>query len=185
MQGRYVVGVARYVAFLGGINVGGHRVTMDRLRAEFEALGFTSVRTFIASGNVLFEATGSRASLEPKIEARLAEELGYAVPTFVRTASAVRKASGLEPYGAIAEGDTHHIVFLRKAPTAAAKRATEALSNDQDRFEVHGTEVHWHIHGGLTDSSIKPSVLAKALGQPSTTRNTKSLRKLSDMLTKG
>ena len=89
---------------------------------------------------MLFEAASdSRASLEPKIEARLAEQLGYAVPTFVRTTYAVRKASALEPYGTMADGDTHHIVFLRKAPTAAAKRATEALSNDQDRFEVHGT----------------------------------------------
>ena len=99
--------------------------------------------------------------------------------------SAVRKAAALEPYGAIVAGDTHHVVFLRKAPTAAAKRATEALSNDQDRFEVHGTELHWHIHGGITDSSVKSSVLAKALGQPSTARNTKSLRKLADMLAKG
>jgi uncharacterized protein (DUF1697 family) len=177
--------VARYVAFLGGINVGGHRVTMDRLRGEFEALGFTDVRTFIASGNVMFEATGARASLEPKIETRLAEQLGYAVPTFVRTASAVSGASALAPFGALAEGDTHHVVFLRNAPTAAATRATEALSNDQDRFEVHGTELHWHIHGGLTDSSVKSSVLAKALGQPFTTRNAKSLRKLSAMLAAG
>ena len=155
---------------------------MDRLRSEFEALGFHDVRTFIASGNVLFEATGSRASLEPMIEARLAEQLGYNVPTFVRTASAVTKASALEPYGDIADGNSHHVLFLRKAPTASAKRATESLSNDQDRFEVHGTEVHWHIHGGLTDSSVKSSVLAKAIGQPSTGRNTKSLRKLAAKL---
>ena len=120
--------------------------------------------------------------MEPTIEARLAEQLGYNVPTFVRTASAVRKASALEPYGTIADGDTHHVLFLRKAPTASAKRATEALSNDQDRFEVHGTELHWRIHGGLTDSSVKSSVLAKALGQPSTARNTKSLRKLAERL---
>ena len=185
MRGRYVVGVARYVAFLGGINVGGHRVTMDRLRAEFEALGFTDVRTFIASGNVLFEATGSRASLESKIEARLAEQLGYAVPTFVRTASRCGKPRRSNRTERSPTATRTTSLFLRKAPTAAAKRATEALSNDQDRFEVHGTELHWHIHGGLTDSSVKPSVLAKALGRPSTARNTKSLRKLSDMLAKG
>ena len=177
--------MARYVAFLGGINVGGHRVTMDRLRAEFEALGFTDVRTFIASGNVMFEATGLRASLEPKIEARLAGATRLRRAHLRPHRGAVRKASALEPFGAIADGDTHHIAFLRSAPTAAAKRATEALSNDQDRFEVHGTELHWHIHGGLTDSSVKPSVLAKALGRPSTVRNTKSLRKLSGILAEG
>ena len=155
---------------------------MDRLRAEFETLGFQNVSTFIASGNVLFEATGSPSSLESKVEARLSERLGYAVPTFVRSAGAVRKASALEPYGTVADGHTHLVVFLRKAPTAAAKRATEALSNDHDRFEVHGKELHWLVHGRLTSSTVKSSVLAKALGQPSTGRNAKSLRKLAAML---
>ena len=177
--------MARYVAFLGGINVGGHRVTMDRLRAEFEALGFTDVRTFIASGNVLFEATGSRASLEPKIEARLA-----GATRLRRAHLRPHRERGAESLGARtvrSDRRRRHAPhrFLAQAPTAAAKRATEALSNDQDRFEVHGTELHWHIHGGLTDSSVKPSVLAKALGRPSTVRNTKSLRKLSGILAEG
>ena len=157
---------------------------MDRLRAEFEALGFQNVSTFIASGNVLFEATGSPSALESKIEARLTKRLGYGVPTFVRSASAVRKASALEPYGTVADGHTHLVVFLRKTPTAGAKRVTEALSNDHDRFEVHGREVHWLVRGRLTDSSVKSSVLVKALGQPSTGRNAKSLRKLAAMLDK-
>lgn len=47
----------RYIAFLRAINVGGHTVKMDRLREIFEALGFSNVETFIASGNVVFETT--------------------------------------------------------------------------------------------------------------------------------
>jgi len=171
-----------YVAFLGGINVGGHRVTMDRLRAEFEALGFSAVSTFIASGNVLFETTGSARTLEPPIEARLADALGYAVPTFVRRASAVRAAVALAPFGAITPPFTHYVVFLRAAPSEEARRATEALSNDTDQFEVHGTELHWRARNGLTGSSVKANVLTKALGQTSTTRNVKSLTKLVDRL---
>jgi uncharacterized protein (DUF1697 family) len=174
--------MTRYVAFLGGINVGGHRVTMDTLRAEFEAIRLTGVSTFIASGNVLFEASGKAAPLESKIEAHLAERLGYPVPTFVRTATVVVGIAGREPFGAIADGDTHLVAFLRKAPTAAAKKATEALGNDQDRLAVHGRELHWLVHGGFSDTRIKTSVLAKALGQPWTTRNTKSLRKLAERL---
>lgn len=157
-------------------------MTMDSLRAEFEALGFTAVSTFIASGNVIFEAAGKAAPLELRIDAHLAEQLGYPVPTFVRTAGAVAKVAALEPFGPIAGGETHLVAFLRRAPTAAAKKATEALSNDQDRFEVHGTELHWLIRGGVTDSSVKSSVLTKALGRPWTTRNTKSLRKLASTL---
>ena len=64
----------RYVALLGGINVGGHRVKMTELRAVFEALGFQNVATFIASGNVLFDADSTDAlGLAAQIEQRLAE----------------------------------------------------------------------------------------------------------------
>jgi uncharacterized protein (DUF1697 family) len=171
-----------YVAFLGGINVGGHRVTMERLGAEFETLGFAEVSTFIASGNVVFSAEGARAGLEPAIEAHLAERLGYPVPTFVRTARDVVRAATLAPFGEVSAPDTHLIAFLRKAPTAAAKTTVEALSNDRDRFEVHGAELHWLIHGKLLDSSVKPAALAKALDRQSTTRNTASLRKLAARL---
>jgi uncharacterized protein (DUF1697 family) len=171
-----------YVAFLGGINVGGHRVTMERLRAEFEALGFTEVSTFIASGNVVFDADGTPPKLEAAIEPHLAKRLGYAVPTFVRTAAAVVRAATLSPFGEVSPPDTHIVAFLRKAPAAAAKRTVQALSNDRDRFEVHGADLHWLIHGNLLDSSVKPTALAKALGRQSTTRNTKSLRKLAAKL---
>ena len=54
----------RYVAFLRAINVGGHTVKMDRLRALFAELGHGGVETFIASGNVIFEAAGGEAALE-------------------------------------------------------------------------------------------------------------------------
>jgi len=47
--------MTRYVAFLRAINVGGHNVKMDALRALFESMKLASVETFIASGNVIFE----------------------------------------------------------------------------------------------------------------------------------
>src|SRR6185369_8391120 len=59
----------KYVAFLRAINVGGHVVKMDQLRALFEALGFANVETFIASGNVIFDSKSKNvAALERKID---------------------------------------------------------------------------------------------------------------------
>lgn len=174
--------MTRRVAFLGGINVGGHRVTMARLRGEFEALGLDDVRTFIASGNVIFSTAATTAVLEPRIEAHLCAQLGYAVPAFVRTAAAVGRVAALDPFGTPAATDSCYVVFLRRKPTAAERAATEALSNEQDAFEVHGTELHWLVHGKLLDSRVKPAAMARALGQPSTTRNVTSLRKLAATL---
>jgi uncharacterized protein (DUF1697 family) len=169
--------VPRHVAFLGGINVGGHRVTMERLRNEFASLGFSDVSTYIASGNVLFTAPG-RGAHDDRIGAHLAAQLGWPVPTYVRTAAEVIAAVELRPFGTIPEGSTHMIAFCRTEPD----HAVESLSNDVERFEVHGHDVHWLIAGGTMSSTIGLSKLGKALGQPCTTRNTKGMGKLADLL---
>ncbi len=73
----------RYVAFLRAINVGGHTVKMDYLRQVFESFGLSGVETFIASGNVVFEApTADARALDEQIGQGLREALGYDVATF-------------------------------------------------------------------------------------------------------
>ncbi len=72
----------RYVAFLRAINVGGHTVKMDYLRQVFESFGLSGVETFIASGNVVFEApTADARALDEQIGQGLREALGYDVAT--------------------------------------------------------------------------------------------------------
>src|SRR5262245_62756508 len=80
----------RYIAFLRAINVGGHVVRMDDLRRQFEALRFSNVETFIASGNVVFESPSrDREAMEKAVEKRLLKALGYEVHTFIRTCDEV------------------------------------------------------------------------------------------------
>jgi len=171
--------MATHVALLGGINVGGHRVTMDRLRAEVTALGHADVSTFIASGNVLFTPLVrlAPAAIEARLEVHLGEQMGWPVPTFLRGASEVIDAAGLNPFGAVAEGYTHMVAFCREAPTGDVEGAT----TDVDRFHVHGREVHWLIHGGVSTSAMTLPKLARLIG-PNTTRNVTTVRKLADLL---
>ncbi len=82
------VAMTRFVALLGGINVGGHRVTMERLRTEVASLGYTDVATFIASGNVIFTAP-ARGDHETHIAEHLGDALGWPAPTYLRTAAEV------------------------------------------------------------------------------------------------
>ena len=169
--------IVRHVAFLGGINVGGHRVTMTRLCHEVEQLGFVGVSTFIASGNVCFDAPSADTHADA-LEVGLAAALGWPVPTFVRTAAEVVGAVDLLPFGIVPDGVTHMVVFCRTAP----QRTVEGLSDDLELFEVHGRDVHWRIVGGVSDSRLTLPKLPKLLGQPCTSRNMKSLRKLGDLL---
>jgi uncharacterized protein (DUF1697 family) len=70
----------RYIAFLRGINLGTRRLPMSRLRDLFEKLGFDDVKTFIASGNVVFSSKVKDASqLELRIAKHLEASLGYSV----------------------------------------------------------------------------------------------------------
>jgi uncharacterized protein (DUF1697 family) len=60
------------VAFLRAINVGGHTVTMNALKAHFRDAGFSNVESFIASGNIVFQSkSANAAAVERKIELRL------------------------------------------------------------------------------------------------------------------
>jgi len=89
----------KYIALLRGINIGGHRVKMERLRELFAELNVKNVRSYIQTGNVFFEtAETDRASLTEQIERHLFENLGYEVPTFLRTVEEVERAVNLEPF---------------------------------------------------------------------------------------
>ncbi|MFO0676981.1 MAG: DUF1697 domain-containing protein [Polyangiaceae bacterium] len=169
----------RRVAFLGSINVGGHRVTMVDLKRAFEDLGTSDVWTFIASGNVVF--TSTKVLPEATLEKRLTAALGFPVTVFLRTEDDVRRLAKACPFE-VTSKHTHHVAMLRSAPGKATKRALEAISNATDTIVVDGAELHWRIVGKSLDTTIQPRVLARTLGGPMTARNVTSIRKFAAKL---
>jgi uncharacterized protein (DUF1697 family) len=173
----------RWVAFLGGINVGGHRVKMERLRELFEELGLARVETFIASGNVIFEAeTDDTSALEHRIEEHLQAALGYGVPTCIRSLAEVAAAGAFEPFsGEDPEGSGHtvQVLFLRRPLDAAAREAVSAIRTEVDAFHAREREVYWLCRGRITETQVKGAVLGAALRKtPATARNVTTLRRL-------
>jgi uncharacterized protein (DUF1697 family) len=171
----------RYIAFLRAINVGGHTVKMDRLRALFQALDLEDVETFIASGNVIFRSpSADAAALETRIEAHLKAELGYEVATFLRTPAQVAASAADQPFGEIADAHGLYIGYTRSAPAATARDALVALSTENDDLAVHGREVYWLCRVRVSDSKLTGGRLEKALGMPLTVRNVTTVRKLAE-----
>ena len=170
----------RFVAFLRAINVGGHVVKMDQLRALAESAGLANVSTFIASGNVLFDSRKSPSAVEATIEKSLASALGYEVATMVRSGNDL--AAILEyvsSNGLAANADvTLYVGFLKNTPQPAAIRAVEAMSNHVDTLAVHGRELYWQCRKSFSESTIQPPRLGRALEVPITTRNITTVRKL-------
>ena len=88
----------RFVAMLRSVNVGGrNRLAMADLRALVSPLGFGEVTTYVQSGNVVFSGPGSDSAVARAIGARMAADLGLAVPVLVRTAAQLRTVLGRQP----------------------------------------------------------------------------------------
>lgn len=170
----------RLIAFLRAINVGGHTVEMARLKQLFEQLSLTGVETFIASGNVIFDAPRSApAALEKKIAAHLAKRLGYEVSTFLRTPNELGEMLAHKAFTVAVPDATLYIGFQASPAGPAAKRAVAALSTTTDDLHLHGRELYWRRHGVFSDSQISGAQLEKALGQPTTLRKVTTVEKLA------
>jgi uncharacterized protein (DUF1697 family) len=170
----------RWVAFLRAINVGGHVVKMDRLRAEFAALGFGDVETFIASGNVLFDAASDdRAALEQRIERRLEKALGYSVSTFLRTPGELAALVRHEPFPGRDESAALWVGFLKAELSRESRDRLLAFRTAVDEFESRGREAFWMHRTRMSESTVTGAKLEKALAMPATFRNVTTVRKLA------
>jgi uncharacterized protein (DUF1697 family) len=117
--------MSRFIAFLRAINVGGHNVKMEELRGLFKALGFSNVETFIASGNVIFDAKPDRTrNFEKQIETYLQKSLGYGVATFIRTDSEIAEIARYKPFdeAKLQIAQALNVAFLAEPLQAEAKK---------------------------------------------------------------
>lgn len=173
----------RFIALLRGINVGGHVVTMDRLRTVFGSLGFAGVETFIASGNVIFETPLENAqALERRIERRLREALGYEVATFLRSPAELAAIASYEPFPAaepVADRDSLYVAFLRAPPGTTARRKLMAFRTGTDDLHVRGREVYWLCRTKMSESAFSGALLEKTVAMPATLRNVTTVRRLA------
>ena len=170
--------MARYFAFLRAINVGGRTVKMERLRREFEALGLTTVETFIASGNVIFESRATNEKLlRTKIERQLQHALGFEVATFLRSSAELTKIASHDPFREDT-GVSVFVAFLSDQPNAAATKNFIACRSETDEFHVHHREVYWLCRTRMSDSKFTGARLEKIVG-PATIRNLTTIKKLA------
>ena len=105
----------KYVAFLRGINVGGkNKIKMETLREMFAALGFENVKSYINSGNVIFEtAKTDNKKLSAKIEKAIEKEFALNIKTMVRSISEIEEIVKNNPFDGQFENEKDlHVFFL-------------------------------------------------------------------------
>ena len=172
----------RYIAFLRAINIGGHVVTMAELRKDFEAMGLKRVETFIASGNVIFDAPKQNvASLEKKIGTELKRRLGYDVGTFVRTEEEIAAIAGHEPFtpDAMARTTVVNVAFTSRDLTDEHRSRLKSFDDELSDFIAHGREIYWRCSVRQSESNFKSQKFEKMMGLDATWRNINTVRRLA------
>ncbi|MGE5400325.1 MAG: DUF1697 domain-containing protein [Ignavibacteriales bacterium] len=166
--------MAKYAAFLRGINVGGQRVVkMEKLREIFTSAGMEAVKTYIQSGNVIFESReADAATLELLIRQELSRSLGYEVPIFIRTISQLEEIIKYDPFNGIAPTDEvkQYITFLSEEPTQKTELPVVSPAKDVEVIKIRNREAFslcYKINGRF---GAPNSFLEKKFGVAATSR---------------
>jgi uncharacterized protein (DUF1697 family) len=174
--------MAARIALLRGVNLAkARRVAMADVRAAFESLGWTEVRSVGQSGNLLFEAEGaSDAALERAAEQVLLARLGLTTEVMVRSAAEWRAMMAANPFANEALADPSHLVVmvLKSEPRADAEAAMAAIPG-RERARVVGREAFIVYPDGIAGVRLIGGALDKALGVRGTGRNWNTVGKLA------
>jgi len=163
-----------FIALLRAVNVGGTgKLPMSELKAMCEELGFDNVRTYIASGNVVFASRKSEAAVKAALEKRLAAHAGKPVGVLLRTADEMAQVLADNPFPKLAPNRTM-AVFLDSAPP------TDTLANvrgqKDEKIRLGKREIYIHYGDGMAKSKLV--IPAAKLG---TARNMNTVAGLAKM----
>lgn len=173
-----------WVALLRGINVGaGRAVPMNDLKQLCRTLGWTNVRTYIQSGNVLFEAQGEEASLASALEEALGWVYTFAIPVVVRSDDRWRELAADRPFGGWSDPKQLSVSLLDRAPDAAVWAALAPWSQADDAIERIGDRVWVKTPtAGYGKTKFHNAWLEAKLGCRATTRNRATVDALAGLL---
>ena len=165
-----------YIALLRAVNVGGTgKLPMAELKAMGEQAGFVKVRTFIASGNLVFESTQTEKQVTAALASRLAAYAGKPVNVLVRTGAEMAAVLAANPFAGEPPNRVMAIFLDRAPPADALDRVT---GRKDERIVLGQREIYVHYSSGMADSRLK--IAAAAAG---TARNINTVAKLAAMAT--
>jgi uncharacterized protein (DUF1697 family) len=177
--------MSTFVTMLRGINVGGQkRLSMETLREIFEGFGFTNIRTYVQSGNVVFESPVQEPSLlTESLETRIEQTCGFHVEVFIRQAQELKRILVGNPF----LNDRHedpsklHVTFLYRTPPKTAWTQLIPPSDTLDEFASAELAIYLFCPNGYGKTKLSNSFFERKLGMPLTTRNWNTVNALYKM----
>jgi uncharacterized protein (DUF1697 family) len=178
--------MAKYIALLRGINVGGHKlIAMSDLSEMLESLKFTGVKTLLQSGNVVFQSgkqTGS--ALERLLEKETEKRLKASVRILVRDANEWKAIVARNPFAKEAKSDPSHLLVmcLKDAPDAKSVKALQATIKGPEVVRADGRQLYLVYPAGIGTSKLTNAVIEKKLGTQGTARNWNTVLKVVELI---
>ena len=172
-----------YIALFRGINVGGNNVLpMKDLVAQLENLGSQNVKTYIQSGNVVFQNKEEDDSLlSNKIRTAIKKSHGFEPQVLLLEVEEIEKAVGSNPFPeAESEPKTLHVLFLASTPKNPDLGALESIKSDRERFALKDGVFYLHAPEGIGRSKLAANT-EKVLGVAITGRNWRTVRRVVAM----
>jgi uncharacterized protein (DUF1697 family) len=174
-----------HLALLRGINVGGKNILpMKDLVRIFSDSGCANVRTYIQSGNVIFDAPAGSPAIAESVTAKIEKRFGYRVPIIIRTAPQLLKTIRDNPFLATApDPKALHVYFLAHPAKAAAIATLDPARSAPDAFQVLGHEIYLHMPNGMGRTKLTNAYFDSKLSTVSTARNWATILKLAELMT--
>jgi uncharacterized protein (DUF1697 family) len=177
--------MSTFVAMLRGINVGGQkRLRMQTFREIFEGLGFTNIRTYVQSGNVVFvSGEQDRSVLAKRIEAHIEQMCGYQVEVFIRQAQELKRILAGNPFlnDRTEDPSKLHVTFLYQSPPEIAWSKLTSPGGTLDEFASSELAIYLFCPNGYAKTKLSNSFFERKLGMPVTTRNWNTVNALYKM----
>lgn len=172
-----------YIALLRGINVGGHkRIKMADLKQLLETIGLRKVKTYIQSGNVLFESEEEADLLRQHIEEEINKTFGFPVPVILRTALEFERIFNNCPFPteSLPVGESVNVAFLSGIPSEEGIDYLRTVESGRDKYKIKGKDVYLYFGQSILDSKLAAQL--PKLGVAATVRNWKTVTKLAAMV---
>ena len=181
--------MAIYVALLRGINVSGQKkLKMTELITAFESSGFSNVKTYKQSGNVIFSTSiMDKSGLISLMQGKLKCVFCYPVSVVLKTTDELQGIIATNPFLIDPKTDTKklHVTFLSERPTVSALNRIKAMPGEQDKFVISGREVYLYCPNGYGRTRYSNAYFEKKLGTSATTRSWQTMVNLANMIKGG
>lgn len=174
-----------FVALLRAVNASGHnRLLMADLRHACAALGWRNVKSYIQSGNLVFQSDKTAVALENELELALADQFQLSVPVVVRTAGQWAAYCASNPYPQASQ-DRPNLIMLalsKRSLPPEAIHELQARAAANERIAQAGDALWIDYADGSARSKLSPTLLDRLIGSPVTTRNWRTVIKLNELV---